>query len=184
MFADQFEPNEKGFVYRKYPSGAPIQISTPERDKYINAFNRYIKYSAWGLGAGTVILIFSVALYATVTDIDLPETSLFVGFGTIFIAFMSGHYWYWNLPARELRHRVPIGKARSRTEIRNLFFQNLTYGQLATGAGAGVILLLKARAGGDMLSGWNIGWTGLAVSLFLLCAIQSVRKWRFDTKRK
>ena len=40
MFADQFEPNEQGFVYRKYMKGAPIQISAAERARYIDTFNR------------------------------------------------------------------------------------------------------------------------------------------------
>jgi len=183
MFADQFEPDAQGFIYRKYMKGAPIQVSAAERDRYISTFNRYIKYAGWGISLGTVILILSVAFYATAVGVDLPESALYIGLGTIFVAFMAGHYWSWNLPARELRGRATMGKARSRAEIKQLFLEKLTYGQIAAAAGAGVILILKAHAGGNMLSGWNLLWTGLAVALFALCAIQAFRKWRFESQR-
>ena len=183
MFADQFEPDPQGFVYRKYMKGAPIQISAAERDRFIDTFNRYIKYAGWGIGLGTVILILSIAFYATAADVDLPETALYMGLGAIFVAFMAGYYWSWNLPARELRGRGKIGEARSRSEIRQLFLEKLTYGQIAAAASGGVILLLRVNASGDMFSGWNILWTGLAVALFILCAIQALHKWRFESQR-
>lgn len=94
---------------------------------------------------------------------------------------MTGYYWCWNLPARELRGRDTVGEARSRAEIRQLFLEKLTYGQIAVAGSGGVILLLKAR--GDMFSGWNILWTGLAAALFILCAIQAFRKWRLESGR-
>jgi hypothetical protein len=181
-FADQFEPDAQGFVYRKYMKAAPIQVSVVERDRYINAFNRFTKYSAWGIGGGTVILGLSLAFYATTAGIDLPETVLYYGLGAIFVAFMAGYYWSWNLPARELRGRGTSGEARSRAEIRQRFLEKLTYGQIAASACAGAFLLLKINGTGNMLSGWHILWTGLAAALFTACAIQAFRKWRFGSQ--
>ncbi len=47
MFADQFEPDAQGFVYRKSMKGAPIRVSAVERDRYIATFNRYTRYASW-----------------------------------------------------------------------------------------------------------------------------------------
>ena len=183
MFADQFEPDAQGFVYRKNMKGAPIQVSAAERDRYVNMFNRYIKYAAWGIVGGTIILIFSLAFYAIAAGINLPDAAIYFGLSTILVTFLAGYYWSWNLPARELRGRSSVGEARSRAEVRQLFLEKLTYGQIVAAAGAGVILLFKAHAGGNMLSGWNIPWTGLAVAFCILCAIEAFRKWRFESQR-
>lgn len=184
MFADQFEPDAQGFVYRKYMKGAPIQVSSAERDRYITKFNRYLKYASWGMFGGLLFLGISLAIYATAAGIDLPDMPIYVGIGAIFVAFMAGYYWFWNLPARELRGRGTMGEGRSRAEIRQLFLEKLTYGQIAAGAGAGVVLLLRVKTSSDLLSGWNILWTGLAAALFILCAIQAFRKWRFESQRR
>jgi hypothetical protein len=130
-----------------------------------------------------VILGLSLAFYATMAGTNLPEAVLYIGLGAILVAFMAGYYWSWNLPARELHGRATMGEARSRAEIRQLFFEKLTYGQIAVAAGAGVILILKANAGGKMFSGWNLLWTSFAAALFVLCAIQAFRKWRFESQR-
>jgi hypothetical protein len=184
MFADQFEPDAQGFIYRKYMKGAPIQVNSAERDRYIATFNRYIKYASWGMFGGMLFLAVALAIYATARGIDLPDMAIYVGIGVIFVAFMAGYYWNWNLPARELRGRGPMGEARSRAEIKQLFLAKLTYGQIAAGASAGVVLLLKAHASGDMFSGWNILWTGMAAAIFILSAVQVFRKWRFESQRR
>jgi hypothetical protein len=180
MFADQFEADTQGFVYRKHMRGAPIQVSAAERDRYIAFFDTFLKYGSWGLTGGILALAIFLVFHATVTGIAPSDMATYGGLGIISGAFMSGYYWAWNLPARELRGRGTVGGARSRAEIRRLFLAKLTYGQIAAVAGAGVILLLKAHADGDFFSGWNALWTGLAIATFVLSAIQAFRKWRFD----
>jgi len=181
MFADQFEPEGQGYIYRKHMKGRPIQVSIAERDKYISAFNRFLKYSHWGIAGGTVFLSVLLVIYAVVAGVDLPEMAVYVGLGAILATFMAAYFWTWNLPTRELRERASTGETRSREEIKRLFLKRLTYGQIAAAAGAGVFLILKARAGGNMLSGWNILWTFLAIALLILSAVQAFRKWRFES---
>ena len=39
LFADQFEPEGTGFLYRKSIKGAPIRVTAVERDRFVAAFN-------------------------------------------------------------------------------------------------------------------------------------------------
>jgi hypothetical protein len=183
MFADQFEPDGKDYIYRKHMKGAPIQVSTSERNRYIASFNTYIKYGSWSIIGGTIILGVSLAFYAVETATDLSDIALYVGLGSITVAFMVGYYWAWNLPVRELRGRGTVGEARSRAEIKRLFLAKLTYSQIAAGAGTAVLLLIKVVWKEDSLSGWNLVWLILAAIILVMAAVQAFRKWRFDSAR-
>ena len=181
MFADQFEPDGNNFIYRKHMKGAPIQVSASERAKYIRAFNIYLKYASWGIAIGIITLILFFATYSVMTATDLPDMDLTVGLGLIVVLFIGGHYWAWNLPVRELRGRGTIGEPRSRAEIRRLFLTKLTYGQIAAGAGFGVLMLFHIGSKEGLLSGWNIVWLVLGTTLLIMSAVQAFRKWRFDS---
>jgi hypothetical protein len=183
MFADQFEPDGQNFLYRKYMRGAPVRVSAAERDRYAATFDRFLKYQFWGMAAGIVVLTASVVSYAVVTNVDLPVMALYAGLGAILAAFMAGHFWIWNFPARELRGRPTIADTRSRAEMKRLYLERLTYGQIATAAGAAIVLLLRFRSGGSLLSGWNLLWTGMAAVMLVLCAVQAFRKWRLESKQ-
>jgi len=184
MFADQFEPDAQGFLFRKYMKGAPIPVSTAERDRYIATFNRFTRYASWGIAGGTIFLIATIALYATIAGVALPDMALYLGLGASFVAYMAGYFWIWNLPMRELRDRGAIGEARSRAEIKQLFLEKTTYGQIAASAGVGIVLLIRSQSNGGLLSGWNLLWAGSGAALLVLCAIQAFRKWRFETQRR
>jgi hypothetical protein len=183
MFADQFEPDGQGFVYRKSLRGAPVQVSAAERDRYIDLFNRFTKYAAWCIGGSTAALGLSVAAYATAARAELPTTILYCGLGAIVLAFLAANHWIWNLPARELRSRQVTGVARSRAEMRKINLQYRSYGQIAISAGAAVYLLLRFNSNGDMLSGWHLLWTVLAAIGLILCASQVFLKWRVESRK-
>jgi len=179
MFADQFEPDGKGFLYRKFMKSASIQVSAAERDRYVAEFDRFLKYQYWGLVGSTVVLVIGAVAYATATGVDLPVVTLYVGLGVIPVASMAVYYWAWHSPARELRDRGTVGEARSREEMRRLFLARLTYGRLIIAAGIAAVLLLVAYARGNMFSGWTLLLTGYAVVVLIAVAVQASRKWRF-----
>jgi len=112
IFADQFELLGDNYVYRKHLKGAPIRVSADERENYIAAFDAYIRYGSWGIFAGAIILGISMAVYAVETATSLSDTLLYVGLGSITVAFMAGYYWVWNVPARELRGRGTVDESR------------------------------------------------------------------------
>ena len=183
-FADQFEPDAQGFLYRKYMKGAPIRVSAAERDRYVATFNRYTRYASWGVIGGIMLLALFLAFYFAVAGGNVPDMAFYLGLGAIVVAFMVGHFWVWNLPARELRGRGTAGEARSSAEVRRLFLEKTTYGQIATGAGVGVALFFRIQSSGNMLSGWNLFWAGAGVVLLILSAIQAFRKWRSESQQQ
>ena len=183
LFADQFEPDGQNFIYRRSMKGAPIPVSAAERDRYIGVYAKFQKYSFWGTAIGTGVLIISFATYAVAIGVEPPMMTIYIGLGAIVAVSMAGHYWSWNLPARELRDRGVVGEARSRAETRRLVLARMTYGQIAIGAGAGIFFLLKARSGGDMFSGWNLFWTCFAIAALILSAVQAFRKWRLESRQ-
>jgi hypothetical protein len=184
MFADQFEPDGNNFVYRKFQKGAPVQVSAVEHDRYIETFNKHLKYGYWGGVGGMVVLIIVIAAYAFEVAVDVPELALYIGLGAIFTAFMGAYYWAWSAPARELRGRGTVGEARSRAEIRRLFLAKMTYGQIAAAVGAAAVLLLRIGSKKDLFSGWNRLWLVVAAIIVVCAAVQAFRKWRFESENK
>jgi peptidoglycan/LPS O-acetylase OafA/YrhL len=183
MFADQFEPDADNFVYRKNTKGAPIRVSAAEREKYVTTFDKFIKYGSWGIAGGVILLCLLTVTYAVQTATDVSDTALYIGFGAILTIFMGGHFWAWNLRARELRGRGTVGEARSHAEVRQRMLSKLTYGQIAVVGGIALLALLQINRG-DPFSGRNAIWLILAILAVVVSISAAFRKWRVDSARK
>lgn len=183
MFADQFEPDGDNFVYRKYTSGAPIPVSATEHEKYITAFNNFLKYGFWGVMGGMTVLALLIIAYAIQTDTDVSGTAIYVGVGAITAVYLSGYFWAWNLPARELRGRATVGEARSRAEIKQRMLARIGYGEVVALGVLAVVAALKVDRN-DLFSQQNALWLTLAIVAAVISTIMAFRKWRFDSERK
>jgi len=179
-FANQFEPDGDHFIYRRYMKGAPVRVSAAERDEFIRAFDRFIRFGQWGIFVGTIALLLGVVAYSMQSDQDLSGGAAWLVLGIVLMAYMPVYYWAWNRPARQLRDRQPIGAPRSRAEMRARMFSKMTYSQLMQGAGMALVVPIIASRLGNLLVGWNRLWLVMAGLLLLLMAIQAFRKWRFD----
>lgn len=179
-FADQFEQDGAGFLYRKSMKGAPIRVTDTERDSFVASFNRRLRYAAWSVLPATVLVIGLLAFL--VPDVESATGKLAMGFaiGLILGPFLLFYYWAWNAPARELERRPVAGVARTREEMRRIKFAKLTYGQLAFVPVIAAVLLLKVSADNDVFHGWGILWLVLAGALVALAAIQAIRKWNYE----
>jgi hypothetical protein len=129
MFADQFEADGSDYIYRKNVKGAPIRVSAAERLSFIEDFNRRLKFTLWGLMAGTLVLILSLAFYTVHFDQEFTEAPIYIGLAIIMAVYMAAYFRIWNAPERELARRPVIGQARTRDEVRQLMFQKMTYGR-------------------------------------------------------
>ncbi len=58
----------------------------------------------------------------------------------------------------------------------------MTYGQLAGGAFAGVLLVFSVSGKYDIFAGWGRLWLVSACALVALSAIQAFRKWYFGNQ--
>ena len=180
-FADQFEADVDGFIYRKSSCGAPIKVSAAERDRYIAGFNRFLKYWFWGIVAGILGLSLVAAFYLSPSD-DGP--SGWIGVALIAAVAMIAYLWGWNAPARELRGRGTVGAARSKAEIRRRHFEQLTYGQIIAMVVAAGAPLYGASRKHNLLLGWNRLWLAFGAFIVVMALISAFRKYRFDSQRK
>jgi hypothetical protein len=163
-FADQFEPDGAGFLYRKSMKAAPIRVTETERDNFLTTFNRRLRYANWAIVFGTVFLIGLLALLVRDVDSTAGQLGLWAGLGLILGFFLLIYSWAWGGPARDLERRPVVGLARTREELQQIKFAKITYKQLALAPVIAVLLLFKVSAKNDVLHGWGMLWLIFAVS--------------------
>ena len=184
-FADQFEPYGEGeYLYRRNQRGAPIEVTAEERKRFMVQYARRLRYNMWGMVAALIVFMGAVVWWSVARNSDLLDTVLYIGLGLITAVAIANMYWIRGAPARELERRSPVGRERSRDEVRELFFKKLSYGQLAGAAFAGVILVVSRAGKEDLLSGWHRLWLVFAVLIVLAAGVQAFRKWRFERQNE
>lgn len=180
-FADQFAGDSHGFIYRKGQTGAPIRVSEIERDEFIAAFDKRIRYAMWSTIPTTAALILLLAWLIPDTDSPAADKAIWVGIGVILLPLMALFYRAWNAPARVLERRTPEGAALSKEQARALALSKITYGQLAIAAVVGAGLVWKMSAETDVFHGWGVVWLIFGGGLVALAGVQAIRKWRFSS---
>jgi uncharacterized integral membrane protein len=180
VFADQFQPDGGGFLYRKSMKGAPIRVSEAERDDFVKAYNRRLRYLMWAILPATLILILLLVWLVPDTDSADSKVATWVGLAATIALFGMVHHWAWNAPARELERRPQEGAALSKDKARQLMFSRISYGQLGFAPLAGVALVWRASADTDVLHGWGLLWLIFAGLVIAAAAIQALRKWRYE----
>src|SRR5207253_3097944 len=139
----------------------------------------------WSDLVGMTIALFAffafVVFQAAVNNSEVSEVLTYVGILAIAFVAIALLYWVRGAPARELAGRASVGRARSREEMRAIFFSKLSYGQLALAGLGGLLLPFLVRDRHDIFSGW--GRLGLVLGgvLVLLSTVQAFRKWRFES---
>lgn len=183
LFADQFEQEGDGFVYRKSLKGAAKRISTAERDDFIANFRRNYRRMFWSWVLVMLCGIFAYVGWTVYDDRETSELTLYLGIAVFVGMFLFSHYYVWGAPARALERRAAIGRERTRAEVRRLMLEKMSWGQLGGAAGLTAILLLNRSEKDSLLVGWNRLWLAFAGLMILVIGIQAFRKWRFDREK-
>ena len=68
LFAEQFEPDGKDYLYRRSQKGAPIRVTAVERDAFLAAFQRHYARAFWGFLIAIILAIFGMVVL-------MPEAS-------------------------------------------------------------------------------------------------------------
>ncbi|MBV8114511.1 MAG: hypothetical protein JO300_07195 [Silvibacterium sp.] len=105
MFAAQFQPDGVGFLYRRHTVGEPIPVSAAEKEHYIAAFTKFIRFGFWTMLTGGAVLLAGFVAYSFMTKTEVPDSVSFSAFGVMVAIYMAAYLHAWNLPARELRRR-------------------------------------------------------------------------------
>jgi hypothetical protein len=179
-FADQFSDDGHSFIYRRYQKGVPVRVSKLERDRFVAAFNKRIRYGMWSIVPATVGLILLLAWLIPDADSPAAQIATWGGIAAILLPFVAIFYWAWGAPSRELERRTPEGPALSKEEARALAFSKITYGQLALAALMGVGLVWKMSTEIDVFHGSGLVWLVFGGALVLLAGVQAIRKWSFS----
>ena len=183
LFANRFEPDGEGFLFRANIRAAGIRVSASERDRLVAEFGRGILIATWTTAAFTILLMVGFVLVTTANFAKLPEFAAYLLVAVCILPFLAAFFWLWNAPVRALSARAPATAGRSKTEARRLAFQRMTWGQLGLAAVMVPVLLLRVGSRHSLLVGWNRAWLLVAGLFLVFVGVQAVRKWRASQAR-
>ncbi|WP_206244052.1 hypothetical protein [Novosphingobium terrae] len=179
-FADQFEADGKDIFYRRSMKGAPVRVTEAEREAFVSAYNRRLRYAMWPIPFVTVLLIGMLVWFAPDTHGTTGQWIMWPGICLAIAPSLVIMRWAWTAPVRELKLRTPSGPARGRDEVRRIAFSRMSYQQFGVAAVGIVLLVLKVSAHQDVLHGWGRLWLVAAGGLIALTCLQAVRKWKHE----
>jgi hypothetical protein len=181
MFAEQFEPDEASYRYRKNSKDAPILVSAEERDQFIQVYdkNRIIMIRAIALLLMAVVML----VVSLEVSVDRSNFTTWLAVVAMLIIFFW-HRWLWNAPARALQGRPTIGEARSNAELRQMALVKLSYGQIAFVVVFSVFLLSNLEWKHGWRSIWNASILAVVAATLVALAIQVFRKWRLESPKQ
>ncbi len=155
IFAEQFQPNGIGLVYRKSSKGPAIRVSAAERDAFIAAFNRKLRLATWGILAATVLLIGILSALLPDDGSTEGQISIYASVFGIVGLFMLVYWSAWNEPMRQLERRPITQAALSRAEARHVGLSKISYGQLFFAVVAALALTFRQAGEHDVFHGWG-----------------------------
>lgn len=179
LFADQFEAEGAGFLYRKSMRGAPVRVTAAERDKFVQDFSRRSRILSWSMTAAVMALVLGAVGYAEAVGREAQDPLIYGGVGLLMTAFLLVWYRMWNAPARALQLRTPVGPAKSRSEVRRDMIASMSWVQMFV-----IMLLLGLLIVGSLSNGrapsniqdWvTLVLSGGAIAAWLWLAVMKLR---------
>jgi hypothetical protein len=183
-FTDQFESNGMDFTYRKDMKGAPIKISAAEREKFITKYDKVTKRGYWFMTAALLMYLLLLVTYSVWANINVPTTAVWLGIIAFAGIAFAGLKWAKSIPDKAIVGRIPVGEARSRDEIRRLIFSRMTYWQMAFAVAIAAWWALRTGWRDHFQSATDWLWLAFASAIVVAAAIQSFRKWHFESTHK
>ena len=180
-FADQFEPDGTSFIYRRSQKGEALRVSSDERARFVDDFNRNVRLAKWIIYIGMTVVLGGIVAFSVLRGSDLSQLAIFAGLGAVMIPYFAYYRWAWTAPARELSGRTPVAGERSPEEVQRLKFQRVSYSQLGIAAMAALAFpFIGSSQHEDIFFGWNRLWLVSGAALLLFVAVQAFRKWRIE----
>jgi len=180
MFADQFEPDGDGYLYRKRLKGAPIRVSAEERAEFMAAYERTQGWSKVCIIVAVVVGVMGTAVVAVISGQEFTAAPIVAVLVLLVIIFVGIDFWLWQQPARALEGRLPVGQERSKDELARRHLEKLNWGTIAGSGALFVFLFWRMTGFRDLLQGWNLLWLIGCGAGLLLVTVQGFRKWRLQ----
>lgn len=180
LFAEQFERDGAGFLYRRTAKSAPIRVSEAERNDFVADYRRRLRNAGWVMLPVTVLVIVLVALLSQHFGEMASRIATFAAVAVILAPFLLLQRHARGAPARALSGRLPEGRERTREEVRRWHLGRITYTQLAFLFAFAAVLACKSAAQGDMIHGSGLLWLVAAMATAGLALVQGIRKRIYD----
>ncbi len=117
-FANRFEPDGDGYLFRTHLRAPGIGVSADERDRFVAAYSRRIRVTSW-VSAMLVLPVLAIVSWILIqTGADLPWWGDFAAMAPCVAVYLIPVYWLWRAPDRALRGRPPRAAGRTRDEAR------------------------------------------------------------------
>jgi hypothetical protein len=175
-FADQFEADGAGYLYRRSMRGAPIPVTAAERDAFVAGYRRTMRRVGWSLVPSTIVLILALVALFPDADDGTAQAATFGGLGLFALILFPVCYRAWTVPAQSLERRAPVGMPLDRATVRRRALALLSYRQLGFLAAGAIAFGARAITRG-VQDRSDICILLAAIALLLLAAVQALRKW-------
>lgn len=177
-FANRFEPDGDGYLFRSNLKAPGIRVTAAERDRFVQAYGRRVTILIW-VGASATVLVAAAVIWAYVsTSAEMPDWVMWLVLGPCLAATTLLIVWFWSAPNRALRNRMPQAPGRTKDQANAVAFGRMTWPKLGASAISIPVMLLLVSRSSNLLVGWNRLWLMLATALAVLLAVQAFRKWR------
>jgi hypothetical protein len=184
LFEDQFEAEGDGYLYRKNSVGAPIRVTTAERDRYVNLFSRSLKRATWGMRISVAALLIAIVVCDVIESRKPSDFYLYAGSVVIIIFYVVFVRRARNFPTRELRERYSIGEPRSKAELRERMTANIDYWTIAMIAAFGVLVAAGAVHKYGLQSFEGVAALAYCTFMLVCSAIITLRKVRLSSRSR
>jgi len=180
LFADQFEEDGDGYLFRKNLKGPAVQVSADERDAFVATFNRSFTRLTWGLIATLTAFTGMLLAWVLRTNVEHVAAPIYIGIGLMLTVFMLVSMKVWGAPERALAGRPAAAPELTKDEVKRLAMQRLTWGRLGSATATFTVALVIVSLRFNLMAGWNRLWLALAGVALAALAYRAFRKWRFD----
>lgn len=186
LFEAQFEPAGDGtYLYRKNRRAPPIPVTRHERDRFVDQYVFGMRFVIAGMMAAGLGFLTLALWWMSKTGAHPPTIAIY-GILTVLsgVIFMPLFYWIAGAPARELRGRAPVGPARTKDEMRAIYFKNISYGKIVAIALLGLSTPLARRNLWPENVAWHRWSWAIAIAILLVATVVAVRKFRFESAHR
>lgn len=184
LFAAQFQPDGAGYLYRHRQRAAAVRVSSQERNAFVADFERLLRRCMWAIFLCPIVVFGPLIFVGHDLDSETMRVWQFGGLVLILGVFLWLVQRAFDAPLARLRHRGAVAPKRTDAELQREAFANISYRKMGLSL-AGFLLLYGVITGGrDLLAGWNLLWSAVALALAILVGVQAFRKWRFERARR
>jgi hypothetical protein len=176
MFRAQFERDGDRYLFRYGKRSAPVAVTVQEMEESIAAFRRRIRWVTRGGVSVMMAAIFAFVLSGS--DFLDRDGAIWLLVLVWTVPFMIAFVWAWRSPTRRFMVRVPIGRERTRSEVRADMLSEWGWSKIILPLGGGLLLVTYRIANWPptTIEGWI--WLGLGLFLALVSTANAIMKLR------